>query len=291
MSPDGSRAAPAGRRQTAVGRLGLTLRGDGPVTRLVDLDQAAPLRALFPHPVPGEPLTACVTNTAGGLVAGDVLGLSVTLGGGARAMVMAQAAEKVYRSGDGAEARVTVRLAAGPESWLEWLPRETIVFNRARLRRETALDLDPTARVLTGEILVLGRRAHGEVLSRGLIRDAWRVSVGARLVWADTLHLEGDLARARLAPAGFAGAEALATLIARLPGVDGGEAALTDAIRARLETHDTVRAGSTTINGIVISRILSHTAEAARDAFADVWGLLRRAGGGYAATLPRLWSI
>nr|WP_281354694.1 urease accessory protein UreD [Roseospira navarrensis] len=233
-------------------------------------------------------MTACVANTGGGLVAGDRLSVSVTVVEGARAMVMAQAAEKVYRSGTGDAAEVSVSLTAGAESWLEWLPRETIVFDRARLRRETVLNLDPTAHVLAGEIVVLGRRAHGETLTRGLIRDTWAVRISGRLVWADALHLEGDLARAGQAPAGFAGAEALATLIARLP---GQEAALTDAVRTRLETHDRVRAGCTTVNGLMICRILAPATVAALGAFADVWTLLRQAGGGHAASLPRLWSI
>ena len=159
-------------------------------------------------------------------MAGDRLSTSVSLTDGARALVMAQAAEKVYRSGAEAEARVSVHLSAGPGCWLEWLPRETIVFERARLRRDSALDMDPGAAVLAGEILVFGRRAHGETLSAGLIRNAWRVRIGGRLVWADALHMEGDLTRHRLAAAGLDGAEALATVIAHLPDpADGGRLA------------------------------------------------------------------
>jgi hypothetical protein len=41
----------------------------------------------------------------------------------------------------------------------------------------------------------------------------------------------------------------------------------------------------------MISRILAPAAEAARAAFADVWGAVRQTGGGYAAALPRLWHI
>ena len=168
-------------------------------------------------------------------MAGDRLSTSVSLTDGARALVMAQAAEKVYRSGAEAEARVSVHLSAGPGCWLEWLPRETIVFERARLRRDSALDMDPGAAVLAGEILVFGRRAHGETLSAGLIRDAWRVRIGGRLVWADALHMEGDLTRHRLAAAGLDGAEALATVIAHLPDPADGGASLMDALRARLD--------------------------------------------------------
>jgi urease accessory protein len=249
------------------------------------------LRALFPRPAPGEPLTTCVTNTAGGLVAGDRLTVSVSLTDGARALVMAQAAEKVYRSGTKAEARVSVHLSAGPGCWLEWLPRETIVFDHARLRRETTLDLDPGAAVLAGEIIVLGRRAHGETLSSGLIRDAWRVRIGGRLAWADALHMEGDITRHRLAAAGLDGAEALATIIAHLPDRGSGVGTLIDNLRARLDDHQSVRTGTTCVNRLLICRILSRDAALMRAAFVDAWALLRRAGGGWPETLPRLWHI
>src|SRR5436309_920819 len=63
------------------------------------------------------------------------------------------------------------------------------------------------------EAAVLGRRARGERFTHGLLHEAWRIRRDGRLVWADALRLDGDVAAAIAAPSGFAGAEALATAI------------------------------------------------------------------------------
>ena len=66
---------------------------------------------------------------------------------GASAMLMAQAAEKVYRSA-GRDCRVDVSVTAGPGAWAEYLPQETILFDGARLNRTTRIDAGEEARVL-----------------------------------------------------------------------------------------------------------------------------------------------
>ncbi|MGB1027002.1 MAG: urease accessory protein UreD, partial [Rhodospirillaceae bacterium] len=67
-------------------------------TRLTRLLQKAPMRALLPQVSAQEPPTACLTNTAGGLVGGDRFSITVEAGENAALLAMAQAAEKVYRS-------------------------------------------------------------------------------------------------------------------------------------------------------------------------------------------------
>jgi urease accessory protein len=272
-------------RSRVQGRAVLAVTTAGGTTRLDDLRQEAPLRVLFPHVPAGEPMTAALTNTAGGLVGGDALSVTVTAAEDSRLLAMAQAAEKVYRS-TGADCRVEVRLAAAAGAWLEWLPQETILFEAARLRRRTVLDLHPASSVLAGEMLVFGRAAHGEVLRSGLARDAWEVRIGGRLVWADALHLEGDLARLLAHPATFDGARLTATLLHH--GRD--TAALRDVLRERPAPEGVLR-GATVVNGLLVIRWLAADALAARTDFAACWAALRQAAAGLPARLPRLWHI
>ena len=159
---------------------------------LKHLYQHDPLRVLFPAPPRGEVPTAVVVTTSGGLVGGDRLDVTATTGPGASALITAQAAEKVYRS-TGADCRIDVRLGAAENSWLEWLPQETILFEGSRMRRLTRVDVKGGGRLLAGEMLVFGRHASGERLTSGLIRDAWEVRRDGRLSWADALHMDGDL--------------------------------------------------------------------------------------------------
>jgi urease accessory protein len=100
------------------------------------------LRVLFPRAPADDLPHAVLVTTSGGLVGGDRLKVEIETAGDARALATTQAAEKVYGSA-GATAQVTVVLRAGPGSWLEWCPQETILFDRARLRRHTTLQLGP----------------------------------------------------------------------------------------------------------------------------------------------------
>ncbi|WP_052000209.1 urease accessory protein UreD [Caenispirillum salinarum] len=249
------------------------------------LEQRAPLRALLPRVPPGEPLTACLTNTAGGLVGGDSLTVAVEAEPGGRLLAMAQAAEKVYRS-LGPDVRMDVTLTAGEGAWLEWLPQETILFDAARLRRRTRLDVAEGGRALAGEMVVLGRTAHGETVRTGLLRDAWEVRVGGRLAWMDALHLEGDLRRAVDASSGFGGAVAAATAVFVGPDLED----LRDGLRD-LPTEEGAMRGATVVGGVLVARWLGHDAQAMRCDFGRAWAWLRHRAEGLPEKLPRLWHV
>ena len=259
-------------------------RRDG-ATRLADLYQRSPLRVLHPHPAAGDVPLAAIVNTGGGLLAGERLGVTVRVGPEAAALVMAQAAEKVYRS-TGAVARVAGRLEVGAGGWLEWLPQETILFADCRLDRRLSLDLAGDGRAMAGEILVFGRIARGERTRAGLVRDAIEVRRDGRLVWADALHLEGDYGPVLDSPAGFAGAAACATFV--YAGPDG---------RGRLEVARRlldaagVRTGATVVNGVLVARWLAEEPRRLRAAFGAFWAGFRAEVGGLPALLPRLWDV
>lgn len=258
------------------------------VTRLAHLDQQAPLRVLFPTPATADIPLAALVNTGGGMLAGDRCTVGIEVGAGARALVMPQAAEKVYRS-DGAESRVRTALAVGPGGWLEYLPQETILFQDARFRRATQIDLAEGAGLMAGEMLVFGRIAHGERMTHGLARDEWRVRRAGRLVWADALHLEGRFAEVFARSSGFDGATACATFVHAGPGA----AARLDDARALLDrtAGGPVRAGATTVGGILVARWLAVEPLALRRAFGGFWAAFRRIAAGLPAKLPPLWHV
>lgn len=251
--------------------------------RLARLYQRAPLRVLFPDPPDGEPPLAALVTTSGGLAGGDRLEVAVSLGEGSRAMVAASAAEKIYRS-TGPDATVTVSLSAQAGSWLEFLPQETILFDGARLRRTTSLDLAGDARALVGEMLVFGRTARGERMTYGLARDAWEIRRDGRLIWADALHVDGPAVLA--SPAGFGGAVACATLILAAP--DAG--IHRDGVRDLLAGYGG-KAGATMVNGLLLVRWLDGDAQRLRKSFGMVWAGLRHEVAGLAGRMPRLWEI
>jgi len=270
----------------ADGRAEIGFIADGGVTRLAHLYHHEPMRVLFPTPATGDCLQAALVTTSGGLVGGDRLSIEVRTGRSARVQVSPQAAEKVYRS-SGLDCRIDVALIAEAESWLEFLPQETILFNGARLARATRIEAAPEARVLAGEMAVFGRIGRGERFARGLFRDAWEVRRAGALMWTDALLLDGDIATPLEHPAGFDGATAAATVI--YVGPDAPEQL--DAARRALIDGETVRCGATLVNEVLVVRFLGRDARILRERFGHFWCEMRRTLAGLPTVLPRFWLI
>lgn len=262
-------------------------RRDG-ASALIHLYQRSPLRVLFPRPVEADVPLAALVVTSGGLVGGDRLDVSVRVGARAAAVVTGQAAEKVYRS-LGESCRLDVRLAVESEGCLEWLPQETILFEGARLNRRTRLDIAAGARVMAGEVVVFGRAARREVLTRGAVTDTVEVWRAGRLVFADTFRMEDDLAAVRASPAALAGAAAIASFIHVDDDPDRAVAVARELQAA--STAPTVRASATLVGGVMVARWQGADAFSVRSCYGAFRAAFRRRIAGRVAALPRLWSI
>ncbi|HVH82591.1 MAG TPA: urease accessory protein UreD, partial [Stellaceae bacterium] len=118
-------------------------------TRLAHLYERNPLRVLFPSVIAGDVPTAVLVTTSGGLVAGDRITVAASVGEQAAAHVTASAAEKIYRSTSLAT-EVKQQLQVASRGWLEFLTPETILFDHARLRRQTRIDLQGDGGFLGG---------------------------------------------------------------------------------------------------------------------------------------------
>ena len=255
-------------------------------TRLADLNQKTPLRVLFPQTSPGAPKLAAITTVSGGLVGGDTLAVDVSVGDGAAAVAIGQAAEKVYRS-TGPDSIVDVSLDVGSGAWLEWLSQETILFDGARLARRTVADVDPAGHLMAGECVVFGRLASGEVMRRGFVSDRWEIRIGGRLEWADALRIENDIVAALDNPAGFGGARAYATVV--YVGADAKDY-LSLAKELTADCAE-VRAGATCRGQVLIARWLGAEPLAVRRGFEKYWVGLREVAGGHTERLSRLWYV
>lgn len=255
-------------------------------TRLADLYQRPPCRLLFPHVAAGEPPQAVLVTTTGGLTGGDRIDLSVRAGPGAVATVTSQAAEKLYRSAEG-ETEVALALSVAAGAWLEWLPQETILFQGARLHRDTRAEVAPGGRLLAVETLVFGRHAMGESLTDGALVESWRITCGGALVWADTLRLAGpEMPRLLAHPAAFAGARAYASVLY----VGDDAAAFLPAARSWVAGAGR-SAGVTVVNGVLLARFLNAEASVLRGQVAAYLAQARATIGGFAETVPRVWGL
>ena len=208
----------------ARGRVAFSVAREHGATRRTTVAEEGSLRVRFPGRT--QDREAVIVNVAGGIAGGDRLDIDVAVESGAGLTVTTAAAEKVYRS-LGPEAHAEIRLRVAADASLCWLPHETILFDGARFRRSIEVDAAVEASVVLAESVVFGRTAMGEVVRQGSLMDRWRVRLGGKLVFAETVRLGGDVAGILAAPAVAAGAAALATILV-VPGDD----ALVQAVRA-----------------------------------------------------------
>ena len=283
MNASAHSVAKAHQRVDGEARIAFRRRADG-VIALADLYQRAPCRVLFPTTEAGEPLQAVLLTTSGGLTGGDRTRVSVSVEPNARATVTTQAAEKIYRALlDTGDAVVQVEMQVGDGAWAEWLAQETIVFEGSRLRRLFAADVAATGRLLAVESIVFGRTAMGEFFNSGMLHDAWRISRAGRLIWADALHLDGDIQRLRAMPFGFGASVACSTIL--YAGADAPQQ-LVEA--RRLLSDCALSCGATSLDGIMLVRIMAGDASELRAAVMKLIAGIRQAAASLPAQLPRV---
>jgi urease accessory protein len=265
------------RLQRARGRAEVAVSLRGGCIRLDRLYQQGCAKAILPR-THGSVPEVVLLNTSGGVTGGDRVAWRLAAGPGAALVATTQAAERVYRS-TGDAARIETGLSLGPGASLAWLPQETILFDAARLDRRLEVEMAADARLTALETLVLGRVAMGETVASGLFSDQWRIRRGGRLVHAEALRAEGDLARAASGAATLGGARALATLVEVAPAAE----TRLDAARALLAEAG-VPAAASAKPGVLILRFRAREPRELRAA------LLRFLPAFRAAPLPRVWS-
>jgi len=226
----------------------------------------------------GEGLDAVLVNTAGGIACGDRFSVEIDVRSSASVTVATPGAEKVYRS-DGPVAELAVDLKLEPGARLDWLPQETILFDRARLRRTLTAEMPEDAAMTLFEAVVFGREARAEHIADGLFEDRWRIRRGGRLVYADSLRLDGPIADLLRKPGVGKGARAFATLIHVAPDAE----ARLDFVREHLASSQDCDAAASAWNGLLAVRFCAMTIEALRNAAISF--LLAFRGG----PLPRVW--
>ena len=259
----------------AQGAVRFDVRCDNGVTRRGRLHESGSLRVRFPSPEDGG-LSAVFVNTAGGVAGGDRFEVAISAGEGSRLTLTTAAAEKVYRAPD-APAQLDISLKAASGAHLAWLPQETILFDRAKISRRIDIDLAEGAALLLCEIVVFGRAAMGERMQQGEFIDRWRLRRGGKLVFAETVRLDGDIGAKLARPAIAKGGVAIATAL-----IVPGDEAVVERIREAAESFGG-EVGISAWNGFAMARFCAQDATRLR---ADMMTVLGRAS---SSPLPRLW--
>jgi urease accessory protein len=259
----------------AVGTLSFSVKQSGGKTRRAHVHEAGSLRVRCPG-APAQELEAVLINTAGGVAGGDRFDLDIAAGEGSCLVVTTAAAEKVYRT-LGPDSMIDVKLAVGAGATLSWLPQETILFDRARMSRSIDVTLAPDARLFLAEAIVFGRSGMGEAVEEGALFDRWRVRQGGKLVYAETVRLDGAIASRLAEPAVAKGGVAIATVL-----IAPGDDAVVSAVRS-LQDEFLGEVGVSAWNGIAVARLCARDGAALRHDLIHVMTAVR-------GELPRIWT-
>lgn len=185
-------------------------------THIARLRQEGCLKCVLPTVFRND-AEAVLVNTSGGVTGGDKIDVRATLEDCTHLSITTQAAERIYRTLDGSTGEVRNHVTVGDQAQLAWLPQETILFDRARLKRNLTIDLAETSRLLLCETLVFGRAAMGEQVHELHLEDRICVTRNGAPLYRDGIRLNGDAAAQLARPAVGAGAGAVATVVCVSP--------------------------------------------------------------------------
>ena len=222
----------------------------------------------------GDGFEVVLLNTAGGVTGGDRFETEVDVATGTTTTLTTQTAERIYRStGENGEIATSIKVAENAR--VDWLPQETILFDGGRLKRSLTVEMAASATLLAIEPLVFGRAAMGETVSGGFISDQWRIRRGGKLVYADALRVNGEIAETLKADASLGGSLACASLVYCAPDAEDR----IDPVRAALLDDGAASAW----NGLIAARLVAKDGMSLRAALVRTVGALR------SGPLPRVW--
>lgn len=264
--------------QRAKGRAMVRLSQTGGRVRLKDLHQSGCAKVFLPQihaPVP----EVVFLNTAGGVTGGDQLTYELAVGDNAKATGTTQTAERAYES-SGGTGEITVNLRVGENAALDWLPQETILFNRCSVTRRSTVELAATATFLMAETVVLGRKAMGERLETLALHDVRHVRRGGRPEFVEPLQINDRTLGASAGSAVFGSATAMTTIAFLAQGAE-------DAVEALRTLHDDpdVALAASGWDGKCILRLLAQDSWPLRKAVAKLLTHLR------GQPMPRVWQM
>jgi urease accessory protein len=237
-------------------------------------------KALYPE---GPALChAIIVHPPGGIAGGDRLEVLLRSQASSQGLVTTPSAAKWYGTDGIIPARQKIEIAL--EGKLEWLPQETIVFDRALVESEITIKAGAAGAMLGWDHLIFGRHASGESFKTGRFAQSLRVHLCEGLVWHDRIVLGGGDALFD-SPIGLRGHYAFATLWAILAEPD----TWTEARLESLRTHSPAVSWTVLHPRLLVGRLLVEPLKI-KGLLEQAWSILRPIVLKRPALNPRLWA-
>jgi urease accessory protein len=150
----------------------------------------SPLRLLTPRGSCRESAAVFTSTFGGGLVAGDIIDLSVSVGPGAHCTLTTQASTKIYRSQTGEPATQSLHLDVASNATCVVLPDPLTCFAGAAFEQRMRIDLAESASLVLVDWLTSGRRARGERWAFASYSSRIDARVASKLIFRDAVRLD-----------------------------------------------------------------------------------------------------
>lgn len=270
------------------GRLDLEYQKINNSTQLVKAYSQAPLkiqRSFYPE---GQEICHnIILHTAGGVVGGDRLCQTINLQPETQVLLTTPAAGKIYRS-SGETAQNHIKIEVQEQAYLEFIPREMIVFNGAIFSQNISINLATSACYLGWEITRFGRTARGERFNQGQWKSCTEIWQNGCPVWIDR---QGFIADEEIlnSPHSLAGQPVIASLT--WVGQSVSEDIVKRIRQLWLQRETSSQAGVTQLISGLLCRYRGNSTQEVIHWFTDVWQLLRQNYTGKSIIKPRVWQL
>lgn len=246
------------------------------------------LQSLYPE---GDGICHNVlVHPPGGLVGGDTLDITATVGPGAHGLVTTPGATRFYRSA-AERALQRTHLLLEEDSRLEWLPLEALCYNACNAENHLTLNIAPGAECIGWDVTALGLPHAGQPFATG--RFVQHIEVHGQ--WLERGVIDAADHRLLQSPLGLAGQRCVASLffVAGTPLDKARRDTALEAARIVMDTHALkATAGATSPNGqVVVLRVLAPQVEPAMQLLKQVRAAWRAALWQLDAAPPRIWSV
>jgi urease accessory protein len=246
------------------------------------------LQSLYPE---GDAICHNVlVHPPGGLVGGDTLDITATVGPGAHGLLTTPGATRFYRSA-GERALQRTHLTLEENARMEWLPLEALCYNACNAENHLTLKLAPGAECIGWDVTALGLPHAGQPFATG--RFVQHIEVHGQ--WLERGVIDAADHRLLQSPLGLAGQRCVASLffVAGTPLDKARRDTALEAARIVMDTHALkTTAGATSPNGqVVVLRVLAPQVEPAMQLLKQVRAAWRAALWQLDAAPPRIWSV
>lgn len=237
----------------------------------------------------------------GGMVSGDDLKINVDMENDAQTLITTPGAGRVYKArADRTLQAQHIQLRLGPDSTLEWLPLENIIYPGANTQLNTDIHLEKNASVIAWEISCLGLTASNQPFTSGSLRQRLQVFKEGRLTLREALVLKPDEHNFMLSKAGLANCSVNALMIAGPFDVaeqEKSEVLVNDLqmicglLNGQYKEIEQTVLAAISLNGEFIQiRYLGNCSEQARLLFIECWEKIRPQLIERNACEPRIWA-